>query len=100
MARSVSGLSFFWNQYLLCKLLRKMWVIGFQLFVLGTDVESIIYISMATGTWYNARVSKSPCEYCLFGDNYFFMLVLEIEASKSLRNDLKTCQCHRNDPSV
>ena len=30
----------------------------------------------------------------------FFMLVLEIEASKPPRNDLKNCQRHRNDPSV
>ena len=29
--------------------------------------------------------------YCLFRVNYFFMLVLEIEASKPLRNDLKSC---------
>ena len=28
------------------------------------------------------------------------MLVLEIEASKSSRNDLKRCLYHRNDPSV
>ena len=30
----------------------------------------------------------------------FFMLVLEIEACKPLKNDLKSCRRHRNDLSV
>ena len=38
--------------------------------------------------------------YCLFGVNEMFMLVLEIEACKRPRNDLTSCQRHRNDPSV
>ena len=38
--------------------------------------------------------------YCLFGVNYFFKLGSKIEASRPPRNNLKSCQCHRNDPSV
>ena len=40
------------------------------------------------------------CKYCLFGVNYFLKLWSNIEASIPLRNDLKSCQRHRNDLSV
>ena len=46
-----------------------------------------------------------PCDMfhgllCIWGQLIYIMLVLGIEASKPPRFDLKSCQRHRNDPSV
>ena len=45
--------------------------------------------------------SFSASRYCLFGVNSSNMLGSEIEVCNPPRNDLESCQCHRNaDPFV
>ena len=43
---------------------------------------------------------RTPPYYCLIGVDEFFMLVLEVEASKPSRIDLKSGQRYRSDPFV
>ena len=46
--------------------------VGYNIMRTGWCRGSVDLYSIATGTWYNARVSKSPCEYKIGAVTFYF----------------------------
>ena len=70
----------------------KRGILGYRIVLSTSDKDYLLgnshLYSIATGTWYNARVSKSPCEYRNRAVTFYFV---ELERARD-QKELPHCE--------